>query len=940
MSAGVALEAAARTSARAGELVVPLRAAGDGRRVGGKASSLARLMSLGVPVPEGVVLTCEAFEAFLDASSVGADIERRLHLLGDATDIAALEAASREIRSRVMAADLPPDVDDALRAAAATLQEYGRLAVRSSAVGEDGASSSFAGQFESVLRIETIPDLRDAVRSCWASYWSARALFYRRARRIPASGMAVIVQRLVEADVAGVLFTRDPGGTAPCLMPNLSAVALAKADAQCTGESMVLEYGCGLADRLVAGETNPGRLYLSRASCAIAHEAPAEGDAAEARRRLTARGLRELGRAALDIERAVGAPQDIEWAIDAGGHLAIVQARTITALAPPTVPVATVLWSNANINENFPEAVTPLLYSIATAGYYHYFRNLGFAFGVSRRRLSAMDAALRGVIGIHGARLYYNLTSIHAVLRMAPFGERLASAFNLFVGAADTAAQPPGATSWQDHRRPAGRIVELIRIACAVTWQFLFLGRRLRAFERDADAFAARTTADALAARALPALGEELAAFVDIRCRRWKNASLCDTAAMTSYALLRWLLARHGFGDDTHTRLLRALPGVPSSEPPLRLWRLSRGVRSDPELRALFLTEPAATVLMEVQRNHRFEAFRRELEDYLTAWGFRSSGELMLTMPTLEEEPEPVIALLRQYVEADGPSPEDGVARLAAERRAETASIVRRLAIRAPVQALLIRALIRSTQRAVAYRERARLKQALLYTRCRRVALRIGDALVREGRLGQAEGVFMLTWQEIDELCSGRAMFPRGVDELVAMRRTQHAAERELNPPDTFQLPVGAPYVRGVRLEPDRERGVRLQPDQAVRGVRLEPDRDPLQPDQDLLRGATACGGRVSAPAAVLAGVHEAHRLTRGDVLVTRQTDPGWAPVFGLVSGLVIERGGMLSHGAIIAREFGLPCVVGVTNATERIPHGAMLTVDGDRGVCHVEGRP
>ena len=104
-----------------------------------------------------------------------------------------------------------------------------------------------------------------------------------------------------------------------------------------------------------------------------------------------------------------------------------------------------------------------------------------------------------------------------------------------------------------------------------------------------------------------------------------------------------------------------------------------------------------------------------------------------------------------------------------------------------------------------------------------------------------------------------------------------------------------------------------------------------------MLRGTTACGGQVTARSAVLAGVHEAHLLHRGDVLVTRQTDPGWAPVFCLVSGLVIERGGMLSHGAIIAREFGLPCIVGVANATRRIPHGAVLNVNADEGVCRVE---
>ena len=918
MSAGVVCREAPDRAIPISRLLVPLGGTGEARRVGGKAGTLARLISLGVPVPDGVVLTCEAFEAFLGASSIGADIEHSLAILGSASGLPALDAASSEIRSRVMTANLPAEVNEALEDAAALLA-YGLLAVRSSAVGEDGASSSFAGQFESVLRVESLKQLRDAVRSCWASYWSARALFYRRSRQIPAAGMAVVVQRLVDAEVAGVLFTRDPGAivNAECPMPT----------AHCAGESMVLEYGAGLADRLVSGEVDPGRIYVSRAHCTVAYELPVEGEVAAARSRLTARHIRDLGRLALEIERAFGAPQDIEWAIDGTGRLAIVQARNVTTAAPLTTSGATVLWSNANINENFPEPVSPLLYSIAATGYYHYFRNLGRAFGVSGRRLAAMDDALRSVIGAHGARLYYNLTSVHAVLRMAPFGERLAGAFNLFVGASDMAHQPAGATAWKDGRGAIGRTLELIRIAGAVAWQFLFLGRRLRTFEGDADAYAARTSSEALASRALPALGEDLMAFIHIRCRRWKNASLCDTGAMVSYALLRWLLARHGFGDDVHTRLLRALPGVPSGEPPLHLWALSRRIRSNPELQALCLTQPAADVLRAVRRDDRFASFTHALDAYLEAWGFRSSGELMLTSPTLEEQPEPVIELLKQYVQADGGSPAENVTRLAAERRAETTVLLRTLAAKAPLQALVARTLIRSTQKAVAYRERARLKQALLYTRCRRVALCIGEALVRDGRLTDAAGVFMLTWQELDELCSGRAMFPRGVADLVTTRRAQHAAERGLNPPDTFQLPPGAPFnLWSVRVPADRD-----------------VPRIPGQTDADStasLRGATACGGRVSAPAAVLTGVQDTNRLTRGDVLVTRQTDPGWAPVFGLVSGLVTERGGMLSHGAIIAREFGLPCVVGVKHATALIPHGAMLTVDADLGVCRVEGQP
>ena len=875
-------------------LVLPLAQAVDETTVGGKARSLAQLIALNVCVPDGVVITCAGLEWFLERSGLRSLVDK--------------EADASEIRSLILAAPMPPELDQQVRAAVHALGA-GPFVVRSSAVGEDGRNMSFAGQFDSVLHVDD-ESLLDAVRACWASCWSGRALAYRQAHGLAPGAMAVVVQRQVNAAVAGVLFTQNPDSASP------------------HAADMVLEYAGGLADRLVSGEIDPGRLYISRRSSAVTGEATAT-EHANARQILTPSLVHELSATALRLEDAFNTPQDIEWAATADGRLAIVQARPITTAKTPHVRLKSeataaeqerVLWSNANVAENFPEPVSPLLYSIASAGYYHYFRNLGRAFGISTKRLAAMDGPLRTIIGVHRARIYYNLTNIHAVLRMAPFGERLADAFNVFVGAEQIAAQPAGMHSWRDARRRAGATLEAIRIVIAVSWQFLFLSRRLRAFEQAADEFAARTTSGALRARQLHELGADLAAFIDIRCHRWKNASLCDTAAAVCYAVLRSLLARGGFDAGTHTRLLRALPGVPSSQPALRLWRLSRLILDDTALRKLFVESSPATVLEVLGSDRRFSAFHAAFTEFLSTWGFRSSGELMLTTPSLEEQPEPVVALLKQYITAAGESPEESIARMVVEREAETRTVARALLRRRPWLLLPVLLLLRWTQAAVAARERARLKQALLYTRCRRVALAIGDALVDRRQLSDRDGIFMLSWQEIDEVCNGRAMFPRDLSTLVELRRRTHAAESAGDPPDNFALPPAG--ILPYSLHP-LSTSCGSSPEAATASVGL--------------RGTTACGGHVTARAAVLAGVHQSHLLQRGDVLVTRQTDPGWAPVFCLVSGLVIERGGMLSHGAIIAREFGLPCIVGVANATERIPHGATLRVNADEGVCCIE---
>ena len=934
MTGGAAVIEPGRLAAPAGALMVPLEQTLAPRQAGGKASILSKLTRLGFPVPAGHVLTCEAFERFLAVDRLGARIEglrRRL----DPGDPVRRREVSEAIRAQVEGGPLPAAVEEALDAAARALPAGAALAVRSSAVGEDGAAASFAGQFDTVLHVDTVEALRRAVRTCWASYWSERSLCYRAARGAGLGGMAVVLQRQVSARVSGVLFTRAPAG-APAA----------------TGDDLLIECCPGLGDRLVSGHVDPERLVVPRAARTGVPRAARTGTASDppAGGLLTAADVRALTGAALRLERELGAPQDVEWSIDDDGWLWILQSRPITtAREAPQAAGGPVLWSNANVNENFPRPICPLLYSFAAPGYYHYFRNLGLAFGISRRRLAAMDPALAAIVGVHGGRLYYNLTSIHAVLRMAPCGDRLAQAFNQFVGANAVAPPPPGATGWRDGRGRVARAGELLRVAARTTWQYLFLRRRLEAFEARVDRFAARTRPDRLDGRPLNELLGDLRSFLDIRFRGWKDASLADVAAMVCYALLRRALRRVDTRGGLHNRLLRALPGVPSTMPPRRLWALSRLIRSDATLNRLFASAGTPAILDALRDDARFVRFRRELERFLDEWGFRSSAELMLTVPSLQEDPAPVIELLKGYATSDGEPPESMMARQAAERVKETSRVVRTLARRSPGAALAVRLLLRAAQASVAYRERARLKQALLYTRLRRVALAIGRRLTDAGRLAKPDDVFMLTWQELDELGTGRAMFPYRVPDLVALRRREHATLDAMRPPATFSARMGGYLPPGARAAGRGPAGRRGDTFAVPMGGHLPPGvradrRGPAErrgespASRSTLRGTGASGGTASGPAAVLDDVRDAARLRNGDVLVTRQTDPGWAAVFGLVSGLVIERGGLLSHGAIVAREFGLPCVVGVENATGRIRPGQRVTVDGDRGVCAIEG--
>jgi rifampicin phosphotransferase len=834
--------------------------------VGGKAANLARLIAARAPVPDGFVLTSHALQHFV---------------------------AEQE--------GLPPDVDrDVVRAWRALGASC--VIVRSSAVGEDSADASFAGQLDSIPHVKSAAELRAAILAVWRSQWSDRALAYQSARGTFLAGMGVVVQRQVEARVSGVLFTASPTSRT----------------------HMLLEYCEGLGEALVSGQVNPGRISIARRDFRWTRLAAAEGD----RGTLTDVQIKALALLALDIERTFGAPQDIEWTIDASGRLWIVQSRPVTAFGNSRSPLdapapiegqpRSVHWSNANVNENFPQPISPLLYSVARAGYYHYFRNLGRAFGVSERRLRTMEPALRQIIGVHGARMYYNLTSIHRVLRSAPFGDLLVASFDQFVGAEAHEPEPRSTAA------RAYEVLELAAIAAETTWQYVFLASRVATFERAADRFAADTHPSALGSRSAEALLGDLREFMDIRCNRWTNASLADAGSMVCYGLLQRLLARAFPQDDQqalHNTLLKALPDLVSSVPPLKLWELSRMIRADERLHQLIARSTAAEALAEIRSNQRFSGFRGAFEDFIEHWGFRCSAELMLTSPSFHEDPAPAIDLLRAYAAMDAESPQEQLDRQAADRVRETRRVLselrrRRVSRWLPFvsQAASIGVVLRWTQRCIQLRERARLKQALLYSRLRRIALALGERLAASGRINAADDIFFLGIEEIDLLVSGGEMFPNAVGRLVELRRAAHAALSATTPADSLNLEWGE-YLTRSTISNDDERS---------------------KADGQDLNGVGACGGSTTATAAILLDVTESDRLRAGDVLVTKQTDPGWGPIFPLISGLVIERGGMLSHGAIIAREFGIPSVVGVKDATRLIAHGSSITVDGDRGIVRL----
>ena len=875
--------------------LLPLSDACDVEQVGGKAARLSRMLGDGFPVPPGFVVPQEALQAFLDETSLSSEIDR---LRNDLTDGTKVREVSTVIRDLFLGSPLPLALREELSRFWEEHLERRDVIVRSSGIGEDGSESSYAGLLDSFPSVATTEKLEQTLKACWASAWSERSLAYQLARGVRLRGVGVIVQLQIDASISGVLFTRAPSAS----------------------EELLGEYVYGAGESLVSGRADPGRFSLKRQDLRCLrmtkppdtdHDAP-----------FTENQLRELGRFGLELERRFGDPQDIEWTLDSEGRLYLVQSRPITVPARNVPGAEHVVWSNANVNENFPGPITPFLYSVASVGYEHYFRNLGIAFGVTNRRIDAADSAFRNIIGVHGARIYYNVTNIHRVLRAVPFGEWLTRSFDDFVGTRPDGAAEETSVEKDSKLRQA---VELAWICLKTSWFYVGLDRRVRDFEATVDRFASEWQPDRLGDRSLRELRSALMAFLDIRRFRWLGASLADAAAMVTSGALKSLLG----SDDRHAtelgELLKGLPDIVSVQPALKLWELSRLVRQDAALEALFRTTESTEIFRALEEEERFVQLRRSLDGYLDRWGFRCPGELMMTVPSFQESPERLLDLLKPYVASDARAPNEALDEAATRRLVATERVRARLGreklyrfLPLVKRSLLLPRLLSWTHRAIALRERARLKQALLYSRCRRIVLAIGETLVAHDVLKHRDDTFFLTWQELDRFLSGSEMFPARMGEQIAMRKEEHELLGRTEPPAHFVLPVGEYFDVGA-LE-----------DEAT----AEDAADPTDPHT--LVGIGAGTGKVQGPAAVLDDVTECQRLRGGDVLVARQTDPGWGPVFPLIKGLVLERGGLLSHGAILAREFGIPSVVGVKDATRLITDGRSLEVDGDSGRVHL----
>ena len=840
------------------------RLANHSGAIGGKAANLARALEAGHAVPDFYVITADAFNGIMDT--------------GLPTELIQAIAAMHH--------DLFP------------AQHPTPVAVRSSAIAEDGQRYSFAGMHDSELGVVGVDQVIDAVKRVWASAFSERAIAYRAKRRLPAecAPMAVMVQRMVAAQWSGVLFTRDP----------LDA----------SSDHVVINAAPGSGEPLVQGRVSANTFHIDRRTLAITVLSPAVDDP-------PASQLREAAAAGLALEEAFGSPQDVEFCFDAAGQLAILQTRPITAGADhrPQPETARTIWDNSNIIESYPGVTSPMTFSFIRRAYAIVYRCFSEVMGIPPRVVRENQDAFDNMLGLFHGRVYYNLTNWHRLIQLFPGYRYNRDFMESMMGvkqAVRLADRPIRSGFWRRWLIDFPALVGLVRRSA---WNFLRIRSLVARFDREFDRRYAEWSCIDFAALAPDELLPLYAKMEAEMFARWKTPIINDFFVMVLYGTLRKLCAAW-CGDATgalQNGLLTGDGDVASAEPVAQLLELVGLAHDQPALKQLILAGPVQDLHGHIGNDARFTEFNRCLNAYLHEYGLRCVEELKLESPTYRDCPHLLFALIQSYLAMDAASWQEFRRRRQRERQLRSQNEQQALKLMADaghgkLRQRLFRWILANTRLGVRNRENMRLARTKIFDVFRSMLRSIGATFEREGILDCADDIFYLTSDEMWGYVKGAAV-TTDLRSLVALRRRQYVAYRDptfTSPPRRFET-CGLPYLTSELGNHPRADG------EAVASP---------------LTGHGGCPG-------VVTGVVELVRDPRqarfdGDILVAEQTDPGWTALYPAYAGILVERGSVLSHSMIVAREFGVPAIVGVDGLTRRLHDGDRVRMDGHTGTVEV----
>ena len=868
------------------ESVVPRRAAG----YGGKTRGLATLARAGFPVPAAYAMPGWVADSFFTTVLDVADRPRALLRTPHVTD-----ARLGTIRERVRDSTLPQDVVRSVSDALLAMKDEGAagFAVRSSATHEDQGGASAAGMHSTLLNLIREDEVLDGIKVCWSSVFHPRVFSYLRAlgEDVPVS-LGVVIQAMVPAEISGVLFTCNPltGDTGEVVINASYGLGSSVVDGRVTPDTYRVDKATGqLRDQVIGGKAHQTILAPSGGVREVQVE-PAERERAV----LSESQLLHLRELADRIEEHFGGNRDVEWAIT-GQQVFVLQAR------PIVVPRARgrrgsrreqptdrrkIVWSNANIGEALPGVATPLTWSVLS-----HFSDLGF-----RRAFGALGCTVprdAELVGDFRGRIYVNLTEFTSILSQIPW----INASTLFqLGGGRYASELDEVVA---HRGSTGFLLRLPQTVTRYVRENFRLQARIAEFE---EYFAEeRVRMASVDPRLLePTALDRMLSDAEHLLDQTGSIMLAAYAnLLTAVLVLIGVLRTFASDEDNglYRDLLSGLRDVDSARPGFMLWRIAQLAKNEPAAAERIREGDLTKLSVEgLPAGPTRDALLRFVEEF----GHRGVREAEIAEPRWAENATLIFAALRSHLAGN----------LDLGQREATLARTRREAedkVEADVPLALrpaIRRLLEAVRRFLRMREHLRGHVVEVLGMFRRVALEGSRRIrAREPEAGP-DAAFFLSVAELRRVLHDDN---ERVAIRVQRRRLEHERNRALpEPPTTF---VGFPPVDAMPISKSSR-----------------------------LHGLAASGGMAEGRARILRDPCQAAELTPGEILVIAAADTGWAPLFLAASGVVTELGGPLSHAAIILREYAVPAVVNVTNATRTLQEGAWIRIDGDAGTVEILG--
>lgn len=848
------------------------------RSVGGKAHHLARLEEAGLTIPLWVVIPAALF----DRVAQGEEDVHRIRQLIAAHQFEA--SFSRELE--------------------ALFPEAAWLAVRSSAADEDGTGASFAGQFDSFLFVRR-EDVADRIKDVWLSSLSARVADYRAANKLEKQpGIAVIIQEMIPADAAGVAFGINPVNG--------------------NRREKVISAVWGVGEGLVSGELDADMYTIDdtklvRQQIACKKQQVVIGDVVTGGTRLemvpadlqTAAVLETqevvLLAAVLDkVYKLFGTYQDVEFARKEG-RIYVLQSRAVTVLhkIADGSDVYT-LWDNSNIIESYPGVTTPLTFSFISQSYEGAYRLFCAFLGVDRSTLEEHDRVFKNTLGFINGRVYYNLKTWYQMLALVP-GYSINARFMENMMGVKERFDLPG------HKRLSkGKAWWRVgRMAVQMLYRYQSLPEKRVAFQQLLDEVINRYKRINLEPLPAHRLMELYLDFERQLLHEWKAPLLNDFFAMVWFGVLQKQTAACNIvaHPNIHNDLLCGSQDIISTQPIHRSIALASMISSHPEWKALF-EEEDAVVWSRLCGEAAFLPLKKEIERYIDDFGERCIGELKLETVSFSQDPRLFIKVLQSYITA-------GITAASINTQAERT--IRERAEQVLETALKghffrkwwLKKALKNTRELVSARENLRYERTRAFGIVRALFSAMGQRWYAEQIIGEARDIFYLTKEEIFAFIEGRSV-TQDVRALIACRKKESDSWKSIPPPAERFATYGMVYHANDFYSLHK-----------------------VTVSEGDLKGTGCCPGIVRAKVKVVtdpSGVTDMENA----ILVTASTDPGWVALFPGAAGIIVERGSLLSHSAIVSREMGKPCIVGVTGLLQRVRSGDLVEMDGSSGYIRI----